>query len=207
VGLCDAYPYGWYDPSILGKFTSDDGKTMKLATGSDAPFGVRPLKHFCFNVLTMKLYTAEDSIPPSPKNSNLNLLKPATASSVYQDGDAFSAERVNDGNLLTRTYYWQPKTGKDSWVSVDFGRIETVNKTEIFEFSSGTITTCVENYKIQYWDQPSSLWKDAVSQGGAIGEHKMDKFADIMTSKIRLYIVSATNDESPRILEFQAFNE
>jgi hypothetical protein len=198
VGLCPTYPYGWYDPGIWEKFTSADGKTMKLAVGSAAYL---PLQFVSCNVLTMNLYTAADTLPPSPKNSNLNLLKPVTASSAYLGTPAYAAERVNDGNKLTRTYYWQPNTSSNEWVVVDFGRTESVNRTEIFEFSN-----VVQNYKIQYWDQTSSSWLDAVTNGGLIGADKVDNFPEIQTSKLRLYIVGTTNNQPIQILEFEAFD-
>lgn len=210
VGLSDAYPYGWYDPSILGKFTSADGKTMKLVAASDGGqyHPVKGPNHYLYNILTMRLYTAEDAMPPSRKNSNLNLFKPVTASSVYRAVESpavFAAERVNDGNKLTRTYYWQPRTSKDEWVCVDFGRQETVNTAMIYEFSSGTVPLAIEKHKIQYWDGVASAWIDAIGEGGPIGDCGIEVFPDIRTDKLRLLIGATKNDAPIRILEFQAF--
>lgn len=209
IGLSDAYPYGWYDPGILGKFTSTDGKAMKLIVGSDAPQGDKftsPLQYYHANILNMKLYTDRAQVPLSPKNTNLNLLKPATSSSVYQDSPAFAAERINDGNKLTRRYFWQPKTGKNEWACIDFGQLETINATRIFEFCDTTGGPAVESYKIQYWDQLSVSWKNAVSNSNGIGNCKTDIFLDIKTNKLRLFICSTRNNTCPKILEFQAFN-
>jgi alpha-L-fucosidase len=59
----------------------------------------------------------------------------------------------------------------------------------------------VEKYRIEIWD--GNAWKTVV-EAGPIGHKKIDVFARVTASRVRLNIVSSTAEA--HIREFQLFN-
>ena len=60
----------------------------------------------------------------------------------------------------------------------------------------------VEKYAIEVW--MDKTWK-SVASGQAIGHEKMDRFAPVITSRIRLNILSSSQEA--HIREFQVYGD
>jgi alpha-glucosidase len=142
--------------------------------------------------------SAEPTPTPAPTATptpvNLALGKTATASSDRVD---YPAGYANDGNTTTRWNVADASHINDQWLEINFGAPTTVNKTVIKEISFQRITS----YKIQYYN--GSSWVDACT-GTTAGSNKVDTFATVTASKVRLYIVTASNQ--PTVNEFEVYN-
>lgn len=116
----------------------------------------------------------------------------ATASSEWRQSGAYEAAKAIDGASDTR---WMPadEEKKDWWLEVDFGAPRTFNATRIEE-----VFDRVTSYSIQYWN--GDKW-GVCAAGGKIGDGKMDKFATVTASRVRLSIEGAS--ASPSIAEFE----
>lgn len=117
-----------------------------------------------------------------------------TASSQWVAG-GYEPEKAGDGLTDTR---WNAadKLGANQWLQVDFGRNVNFNKTIVSESFNRTTS-----YNIQYWN--GSTWINCAT-GSKLGTNKVDSFATVNASKVRLYINSITA-ESVSINEFEVY--
>jgi alpha-galactosidase len=130
-----------------------------------------------------------------PPGANLAIGKTASASSIW-DGN-YSADKANDGNMGTR---WNTAAGKtaNEWLQIDFGANTTFNKIITKENAA---FQRISGYKLQYYNGAS--WVDLVT-GTTVGTDKVDTFVAVTASKVRLYVLSAS--DCPTIDEFEVYS-
>jgi len=61
----------------------------------------------------------------------------------------------------------------------------------------------IQKYAIEIWDQSASKWK-SITSAQAIGHKKIDTFAPVTTTRVRLNILSSTSEA--HIREFQLYH-
>jgi len=116
-----------------------------------------------------------------------------TASSQWAD-PGYEPNLAIDGSMTSR---WNALSdGGNQWLQIDFGSEQTFNKTKISEAFNR-----ITSYNIQYWD--GSKWVNCFT-GNTLGTSKVDTFATVKSSKVRLYINTVT-ELSPSIYEFAIY--
>lgn len=115
----------------------------------------------------------------------------ATADS---SADNFPASNAVNGNKAT---YWMPNKTTGS-LEIDLGEKVTFNVSMIQEYIPKGQR--VEAYSIEAWD--GKEWKE-IAKGTTIGHKKLDRFDDVIASKIRLNINQS--QYQPQIRSFGLF--
>ncbi|MCP4641666.1 MAG: alpha-L-fucosidase [bacterium] len=116
--------------------------------------------------------------------TNLAEGKPATASAVRGDGDAFAAGNVVDGS--PDTYWATDDDVTTGHVVIDLGAPTTFNRAMAAEYLQ--LGQRVEEYAIEVRD--GLKWREVV-KGTTIGHKRLDKFDDVTARKVRLVIKKA----------------
>lgn len=171
-------------------YVSDLYKSVKVGT-----FTGSYTKSFSGKDSTIvRVSTADPSLPTAP--ANLSIGKTASASSVW--GTGYEASKAIDGNMTTR---WNSGVGQvnNQWLEINFGPNTTVNRVVVKEFYYYGYR--INSYTLQYWNGSSYV---NIKKGTTIGYEKEINFAPVTTSKIRLYINSASAE--PSIWELEAYN-
>ena len=102
-----------------------------------------------------------------------------------------------DGNAAT---FWSAPSGaRSAVIEADFAQPVTFSRAMTMEWLNDG--QHVEKYQIEIWD--GKAWA-TVTEGGAIGHKKIDAFAPVTSSRVRLNILSAAGEI--RIREFQIFH-
>ena len=97
------------------------------------------------------------------------------------------------------TFWSAPAGSHHATLEVSFPRSVTFNRALTMEWLNDG--QHVQQYAIEVWRD--GAWK-AVSGGYAIGHKKIDAFAPVTASRVRLHIVSSASEA--HIREFQLFN-
>jgi alpha-L-fucosidase len=101
-----------------------------------------------------------------------------------------------DGNVDT---FWSAPLGSHhSALEVDFAKPITVDRVTSMEWLNDG--QHIEKYAIEVW--LDNGWK-SVAAGQAIGHQKIDRFAPVTTTRIRLNILSSSQEA--HIREFQVY--
>ena len=101
-----------------------------------------------------------------------------------------------DGNIDT---FWSAPLGSHhSTLEVDFAKPITIDRVTSMEWLNDG--QHIEKYAIEVWIDKG--WK-SVAAGQAIGHQKIDRFAPVSTSRIRLNILSSSQEA--HIREFQVY--
>ena len=109
-----------------------------------------------------------------------------------------TAAAALDGNPDT---FWSAPAGSHHAVlEVDFARPVRMDRVTLMEWLNDG--QHVEKYAVEIWKDNS--WK-TVASGQAIGHEKIDRFAPVMASRIRLNILSSSQEA--HIREFQVYND
>ena len=104
-----------------------------------------------------------------------------------------------DGNPDT---FWSAPTGSHTSVlAVDFPAPVSFNRTLVMEWLNDG--QHVQKYAIEVWDEQERVWK-TVAGGQAIGHKKIDSFAAVTASHVRLHVLSSTSEA--HIREFQLYH-
>ncbi len=128
--------------------------------------------------------------PGRPIPNNVALEKAATASSVYNNDPTYGAGKAVDGNPDTR---WA-STSTTPWLEVDLGESSVFDQIILNEYGDR-----VQSFKVEYWD--GAQWLE-VANGTTIGESLRLDFPEVTGSKVRLSILSAS--DNPSIWTFKA---
>lgn len=200
VSRTDTYPWGWYDGSIVPKFSSADGKSHVFVNGSWA-------SSYHWNTMALMLYTEGNNVPLPKDGTNLAAGKNAKASSTFDTTPVYAADRAVDIDYgqhyrEQNQYYWRAakNTGAKEWLEVDLGRKCPVGWVVLRERESH-----ITGYKLQAWDEAASAWKD-LAEGDTIGQVCAYAFTPVETRRVRLFIV-ATNGNEPSILYFGVYQK
>jgi len=97
------------------------------------------------------------------------------------------------------TFWSMPDNSRHATLEVDFAQPITFDHALTMEWLNEG--QCVQKYAVEAW--VNGAWK-AVASAQAIGHMKIDRFAPVTTSKVRLNILSSVC--TARIREFQLFN-
>jgi len=97
------------------------------------------------------------------------------------------------------TFWSAPAGSHHATLEVNFSRPITFNRTVTMEWLNGGQR--IQKYTVDVWT--GSGWK-TVAGAGAIGHKKIDAFAAVTASRVRLNILSST--EAAAIREFQIYN-
>jgi len=108
-------------------------------------------------------------------------------------------EAALDGN--PDTFWSAPPGSHHSELEVDFDKPVTFDHALTMEWLNDG--QHVEKYAIEIWDGKSGIWM-RVAAAQAIGHKKMDAFAPVTSSRVRLRILSSPAEA--HIREFQLFN-
>jgi hypothetical protein len=143
--------------------------------------------------ILVKIVGTASAPTPTPM-PNLAIGKTASASSIWDVN--YSADKANDANMSTR---WNTAAGKtaNEWLQIDFGANTSFNKIITKE---NPAFQRISGYKLQYYNGTS--WVDLVT-GTTVGTSKVDNFATVTASKVRLYITAAS--DCPTIDEFEVY--
>lgn len=117
----------------------------------------------------------------------------ARAGNVRGGDERFGAGRAVDGDLTT--YWATDDTVGTSWLEVDLGRAMTFSLARMQEPIA--LGQRVASYRIEAWT--GDAWR-TVSRGTTIGYQKLDRFAPVTASRVRLVIERAR--ACPLIAEF-----
>jgi alpha-galactosidase len=180
LGLQDGRNYtveDVYDGTVLGTFKD------KLT------------KHFDGKDSTILKISSGSRGTPTPLPMNLALGQTVHVSTYGDD----PGSAVVDGNLRTG---WSPMNGalSNQWIEVNFAADTLVNRVVIKELRNNT-TFGIANYALQYWDGAAYV---NLTKGYTVGDMKTIDFPDIVTSKIRLSILTA--NRLPVIGEIEAYH-
>ena len=108
------------------------------------------------------------------------------------------AEAALDGNPDT---FWSAAAGSHhSVLEVDFAKPISIDRVTSMEWLNDG--QHVEKYAVEVW--AGDAWK-SVATGQAIGHEKMDRFAPVIASRIRLNIFSSSQEA--HIREFQVYSD
>ena len=108
-----------------------------------------------------------------------------------------NTEAALDGNPDT---FWSAAEGsRHATLEVDFAKPVTINHALAMEWLNDG--QCVQKYAIEVWTH--GAWVP-IAEAEAIGHMKIDRFATVTTTKVRLNILSSVG--TARIREFQLFN-
>lgn len=108
-----------------------------------------------------------------------------------------NVENALDGN--PDTFWSAPAGSHHATLEMDFAKPVTFNRTLTMEWLNDG--QHVQKYAVEVWD--GKVWK-AVASGQAIGHKKIDAFAPVTASRVRLNILSSSAEASIR--EFQVLN-
>jgi alpha-L-fucosidase len=111
--------------------------------------------------------------------------------------DAESAAAL-DGD--PNTFWSAPQGSNHAALEVDFEKPVTFDHAVTMEWLNDGQR--VEKYAIEAWDAKSESWQP-VAAGEAIGHKKIDSFAPVTSTRVRLNILSSTS--AARIREFQLY--
>ena len=142
------------------------------------------------------------------------LLPDSDVARLKEMGEAIRAR--SDGNLATQhtatdaetalaldnnrdTFWTAPKDSHHATLEVDFAKPVTFNRTRTMEWLNDGQK--IQSYAIEYWT--GEEWKQLV-KAEAIGHEKVDLFAPVTATKVRLNILSSMGQAAIR--EFQIFN-
>lgn len=119
----------------------------------------------------------------------------ATASAVYENRAAYSADKVLDGDVMTR---WATPAGtRKAWLRIDLGKETTFSGVRMDEECCGC-SSRVKKWALQRLD--GKTWT-TVCEGGRIGAHFEVSFEPVTTRALRLEIIDAS--EGPTFSEFK----
>jgi alpha-L-fucosidase len=107
-----------------------------------------------------------------------------------------SFEAALDGHA--ETFWSAPADARSATIEVNFSRAVEFNRAVMMEWLNEG--QHVEKYRVEIWD--GSAWK-SVAEGQAIGHKKIDTFAAVRATRVRLNIVAAAGPI--RISEFQLY--
>jgi alpha-L-fucosidase len=110
-----------------------------------------------------------------------------------------SGDAALDGN--PDTFWSAPAGSHHSVLEVSFDRPITFDRALTMEWLNDG--QHVQKYAIEIWNDKQRAWT-AVASGEAIGHKKIDAFAAVTASRVRLNILSSTAEA--HIREFQLFN-
>jgi alpha-L-fucosidase len=116
---------------------------------------------------------------------------------LAHSGGAAEAAAALDGD--PETFWSAPAGSHHAALEVDFAKPVTFNRALTMEWLNDG--QHVQKYAIEVWDGRG--WK-AVASAQAIGHEKIDEFAPVTASRVRLNILSSSSEA--HIREFQLYN-
>lgn len=152
----------------------------------------------------MRLLITDFSIVPSiyeigvyNDGPAVNIGTTATASASSSWSSSYTPNYANDGSFTTR---WNSTNGTTAgeWLQLTFSAPVSFNQVVLSQLFNR-----ITAYKIQYWS--GSVWTDVVNATTNLGVNATLSFPTVISSKVRLFVVSAT--DTPSIYEFQVFNQ
>ena len=126
-----------------------------------------------------------------------NIGATATASASSSWNSSYTPNYANDGRFATR---WNSASGTSAgeWLQLNFPAPVSFNQVVLSQFVDR-----ITAYKIQYGS--GGAWTDMVNATSNLGVNAMLSLPTVTSSKVRLFVVSAT--DTPSINEFQVFNQ
>jgi alpha-L-fucosidase len=103
-----------------------------------------------------------------------------------------------DGN--TDTFWSAPPGSHHAVLEADFAKPMSIDRVTSMEWLNDG--QHVEKYAVEVW--MNNTWK-SVASGQAIGHEKIDRFAPVITNRIRLNILSSSQEA--HIREFQVYSD
>jgi alpha-L-fucosidase len=99
------------------------------------------------------------------------------------------------------TFWSAPQGSHHAMLEVDFAKPVTFNRALTMEWLNDG--QHVQKYAIEAWDSQASKWKK-IAEAEAIGHKKIDTFAPVTASRVRLNVESSSSEA--HIREFQLYN-
>ena len=122
--------------------------------------------------------------------------KPASASSVYGDNAAYSANKAVDGNISTR---WASKYSVAEWVYIDLQEPTTIQGVFLnWESAYG------KSYKIQVSDDAVN-WTDVYSTTSGDGGDDSISFAPVSTRYVKMNGIQRGTPYGYSLYEFEVY--
>ena len=123
----------------------------------------------------------------------------ASASSVEQEG--VEAQRAIDGNPYSRWASSQPcNISNPQWLEIDWATPQELRGVNVV-FQEAL----AKDYKIQTWND--TAWVDQISvEGNTLLERRHDFLQPVNTTKLRIYVTTATTFNMVSIWEFEAYS-
>jgi alpha-L-fucosidase len=143
------------------------------------------------------------------------LLPDSDAARLKEFGEAI--QRLHAGNLALHhspttpeisaaldgdadTFWSAPAGSHHSILEVDLGKPAAINRVTTMEWLNDG--QHIEKYAIEVWSEGN--WKQ-VAAGQAIGHEKIDRFPTVTTNRVRLNILSSSQEA--HIREFQVYSD
>jgi O-glycosyl hydrolase len=184
--------------------------TAKLANGSTGKVAVNwdemdPILYSDYGKFTVR---GKNPYSPVKAIATVQVTKPALqnlalkgAEEEYPKAEASftgrydNAANINDGVISSvRWTNWDPNSWRvEDWVSIDFGKQETISKVDVHFYDDGGGTRPAESFILQYWDGTS--WVDISGTQTEVNAKKDINlsFEPIHTSKIRALMKAMPN--------------
>jgi O-glycosyl hydrolase len=184
--------------------------TAKLANGTYGKVAViwdevDPSQYATYGKFTVK---GKNPLSPEKATAQVQVSKPALQNlALMKSGSEFpkvgasftgmydSASNINDGVISSvRWTNWDPNSWRaEDWVSVDFGKEETISKLDFHFYDDGGGTRPAESFILQYWD--GQTWVDMAETQTEVKVQKEVQltFEPVKTSKIRALMKAMPN--------------
>jgi hypothetical protein len=144
------------------------------------------------------------SIDLNPNSvSNVALNKPATASSTLSS--IYPALNAVDGNTTENASRWVNERGiVPAILEIDLQGSFLISQIKIFTGNLGSNNPLI-NFTFDYWDENTQSWVAVVTETNNAISAYSKSFIEVKTNKVRLYINSASTDNTVRLYELEVY--
>jgi Glycosyl hydrolase catalytic core/Secretion system C-terminal sorting domain/F5/8 type C domain len=137
------------------------------------------------------------------KVSNVALNKPATASSTLSS--LYPALNAVDGNTTDNASRWVNERGiVPAILEIDLQSSFLISQIKIFTGNLGSNNPLI-NFTFDYWDETTQGWITIVTETNNSISAYSKSFTEVKTNKVRLYINTASTDNTVRLYELEVY--
>jgi hypothetical protein len=134
---------------------------------------------------------------------NVALNKPATASSTLSS--LYPALNAVDGNTTDNASRWVNERGiVPAILEIDLQSSFLISQIKIFTGNLGSNKPLI-NFTFDYWDETTQSWITTVTETNNSISAYSKSFSEVKTNKVRLYINTASTDNTVRLYELEVY--
>ncbi|RYY37249.1 MAG: T9SS type A sorting domain-containing protein [Sphingobacteriaceae bacterium] len=158
------------------------------------------------SIATNAFFTGYPTVPANFTFTNntykdINIASVATVTASTTDtGNGYSPAKAVDGNTADFSG-WSSLTGSPQWLELAWASYQNIQKVELFTTSGYYL----KDYDIQYWD--GSDWQTVAAIRNNVQKKVTSTFANISTTKLRIYCITPDPTLYSRIDEVRVYND